>query len=266
MLRLVTISGTAQSNTLCRGDLSHAEPSLKVSSTDGGQVARGTMSKRSRVAIRPSVKINAGDISHTECVGWRSALWYSFLLWSLPVLRRWSSPFLASICSVWSSAWLCLDDWWGLLFGSSGIAAGCLSWEVWWLRTGSTGLAVVLSARSYYISSVWEIPEWAVAVSVTAQLSSLSVAKADSGEIFSNKRFLEQTPEASELAQSDSSVEGMYDAKWQTAILIHWFCHNWTTVIVFLLSCSKPGLNVYKLHKMQQQELSWNAWKLTTSC
>ena len=27
----------------------------------------------------------AGDISHRECVGWRSALWYSFLLWSVTV-------------------------------------------------------------------------------------------------------------------------------------------------------------------------------------
>ena len=56
--------------------------------------------------------------SHIICVGWTSALWYSFLLWSLPVLRRWSSPLVASIYSVWPSAWLCLGDWWGLLFGS----------------------------------------------------------------------------------------------------------------------------------------------------
>ena len=41
-----------------------------------------------------------------------------------------------------------LGDWWGLLFGSSGTAAGCLSWEVWWLRTGSMGLAIFLSAKS----------------------------------------------------------------------------------------------------------------------
>ena len=77
-----------------------------------------------------------------------SALWYSFLLWNLSVLRRWSSPLVASIYSIWHSAWLCLGDWWGLLFGSSGIAAGCLSWEVWWLRTGSMGLAILLSATS----------------------------------------------------------------------------------------------------------------------
>ena len=35
-----------------------------------------------------------------------------------------------------------VGSWWGLLFGSSGTAAGCLSWEVWWLRTGSTGSPV----------------------------------------------------------------------------------------------------------------------------
>ena len=61
------------------------------------------------------------------------------LLWSLPVLRWWSSLLVASICSVWSSAWLCLGDWWGLLFGSSGNAAGWLSFKVSWLRTGPQG-------------------------------------------------------------------------------------------------------------------------------
>ena len=60
----------------------------------------------------------AEDISHIECIGWRSALWYSFLLWSLLVLQWWSSLLATSICSVRSSAWLCLGDWWGLLFGS----------------------------------------------------------------------------------------------------------------------------------------------------
>ena len=44
----------------------------------------------------------------------------------------------SSIFLVWSSAWLCLGGWWGWLFSSSGTAAGCLSWEVWWPRTGST--------------------------------------------------------------------------------------------------------------------------------
>ena len=63
-------------------------------------------------------------------------------------LKTSSSPLVASICSVWSSVWLCLGNWWGLLFGSSGTAAGCLSWEVWWLRTGSMGLAILLSAKS----------------------------------------------------------------------------------------------------------------------
>ena len=90
----------------------------------------------------------AGDISHRECVSWRSTLWCSFLLWSLPVLQQWFSPLVTSRCSVWSSAWLCLGDWWGLLFSSSGTAAGCLSWKVWWLRTGSMGLAILLSAKS----------------------------------------------------------------------------------------------------------------------
>ena len=42
------------------------------------------------------------------------------------VLQQWSSPREASVCSVWSSAWLCLGSWWGWLFGSSGTAAGCL--------------------------------------------------------------------------------------------------------------------------------------------
>ena len=41
-----------------------------------------------------------------------------------------------------------MDGWWGQSFSSSGTAAGCLSWEVWWLRTGSTGLAILLPARS----------------------------------------------------------------------------------------------------------------------
>ena len=45
----------------------------------------------------------------------------------LPALKH-----VASVCSVRSSAWLYLGDWWGWLFGSSGTAAGCLSWEVWW--------------------------------------------------------------------------------------------------------------------------------------
>ena len=73
---------------------------------------------------------------------------FSFLLWSLPVLQQWSSQLVASICSIWSSAWLYLVNWWGLLFGCSSTDAGCLSWEVWWLRTGSTGLAILLSAKS----------------------------------------------------------------------------------------------------------------------
>ena len=87
------------------------------------------------------------DIYLREFVGWRSALWYSFLLLSLPLLQRWS-PLLASICSVWFSAWLYYGGWWSWSFGNSSTAAGCLSWEVWWLRTGSIGLAIFLTARS----------------------------------------------------------------------------------------------------------------------
>ena len=41
----------------------------------------------------------SGDISHRGFVGWRSALWCSFLLLNLPVLQR-SSLLVASICSV----------------------------------------------------------------------------------------------------------------------------------------------------------------------
>ena len=89
----------------------------------------------------------AGDISYRECLGWSSALLCFFLLWSLPVLQ-WSSLLAALICSVWSSAWFCLSGCWNWSFSSSGTAAGCLSWEVWWPRTGSKGLAIFLSARS----------------------------------------------------------------------------------------------------------------------
>ena len=44
----------------------------------------------------------AGDISHRGFVV-EDLLWCTFLLWNLPVLQRWSSPPVASICSVWSS-------------------------------------------------------------------------------------------------------------------------------------------------------------------
>ena len=81
----------------------------------------------------------AGDISHRRFLGWWPALRCSFLHWSLPVLQQWSFPLVASNCSVWSSAWLYLNGWWDWSFGSSGTAAGSLSWEVWWPRTGSTG-------------------------------------------------------------------------------------------------------------------------------
>ena len=90
----------------------------------------------------------AEDISHRECIGWRSALWCSFLLWSLPVLHRRSSPLVASTSKYYLQHDFALGDWWALLFCSSGTAAGCLSWEVWWLRTGSMELAILLSAKS----------------------------------------------------------------------------------------------------------------------
>ena len=94
-------------------------------------------------------RAGAGDISHRGFVGWRSALWWSSVLLSLPLLQRCSSRRVASNCSEWFSAWTCLGDWWGWSFGSSGTAAGCLSWEVWWLRTGCMRLAILQSARSY---------------------------------------------------------------------------------------------------------------------
>ena len=87
-------------------------------------------------------------------VGWRSALWCSILHWNLPVHQRWSSPLVASNCLQWSSAWLCSGGWWEWSFGSSGAATGCLSWEVWWQRTGSTGLAILLYDRSVLYPSV----------------------------------------------------------------------------------------------------------------
>ena len=62
---------------------------------------------------------------------------------------------MASICPVWFSARLCLGDWQGWLFGSFGTDAGCLSWEVWRLRTGSTVLAILQSAGSW-CRLLWE--------------------------------------------------------------------------------------------------------------
>ena len=96
----------------------------------------------------------ARDISHRGFLGWRSALWCSFLLWSLPVLQQWSL-LVVSIWSVWSSAWLCLGDWWGWSVFSFCTTAGCLSWEVWWPRAGSSGFAILLSTR-FYCRLLWE--------------------------------------------------------------------------------------------------------------
>ena len=41
-----------------------------------------------------------------------------------------------------------MGGWSSWSFGSFGTAAGFLSWDVWWPVTGSTGLAILLSARS----------------------------------------------------------------------------------------------------------------------
>ena len=90
----------------------------------------------------------ARDISQRGFEGRRSALWCSFLLWSLHTLQQWSSLLAASIWTVWSSARLCLDGWWGWSLSSYGTAAGYLSWEVLWLRAGSIGFAILLSAKS----------------------------------------------------------------------------------------------------------------------
>ena len=86
---------------------------------------------------------SAGDISHKGFLGWRSALWCSdfsqrilrlkicsVVLWGLPVLQQWTPLLAVSVCSVWSSAWLCLGGWWDWSFVGFGIAAGCISWEV----------------------------------------------------------------------------------------------------------------------------------------
>ena len=57
----------------------------------------------------------------------KSALWWSSLLWNLPVLQRWSLQLAASVCSVWASAWLCLG-------GPHGLTFTC--W--WWYGSYST--------------------------------------------------------------------------------------------------------------------------------
>ena len=59
----------------------------------------------------------------------------------LPALKPVCSS--ALIFSTWGfslfSMIFSVTGWWGWSFGSSGSAASCLSWEVWWLRTGSRG-------------------------------------------------------------------------------------------------------------------------------
>ena len=77
-----------------------------------------------------------------DIAGWKSALWCSFLsdacLFFSDDLRLW----LQSVPH-------------DLQHDFSGTATSCLYWEVWWLRTLSTGLAFLLSARSCYKLS-WE--------------------------------------------------------------------------------------------------------------
>ena len=82
----------------------------------------------------------AGDISHRGFLGWRSALWGAFLLWSLPILQRWSSPLVASICSVHLQ-----HDFAWLTDNADRLVVPALL-QVAFL--GSTWLAILLSARS----------------------------------------------------------------------------------------------------------------------
>ena len=91
----------------------------------------------------------AGDISHKGFVGWRSALW-------CPALKPACSPaIIFSACGFNLFSMIFSMTVLGWLMRLSGTAAGCLSWQVWWLRTGSTGLAILQSARSYCRLS-WE--------------------------------------------------------------------------------------------------------------
>ena len=79
----------------------------------------------------------AGYISHIECVGWRPAPWYSFLLWSLPVIRRWSPRlWLQSIQYDLQHdfPWLADEAYCSVVLA---LLQGALLIEVWWSRTGS---------------------------------------------------------------------------------------------------------------------------------
>ena len=71
-----------------------------------------------------------------------------------PFSLSWHVPLYSKQWSVWSCiislGWLM--SW---SFDCSGTSAGWLSWAVWWLRTGSTVLAILLSARSRHRLS-WE--------------------------------------------------------------------------------------------------------------
>ena len=64
------------------------------------KVACQTLSKASLKSIKSCRGLaGVGDFSHRGFLSWRSALWCSFLLWSLPVLQRRSSPLAVSVCS-----------------------------------------------------------------------------------------------------------------------------------------------------------------------
>ena len=65
--------------------------------------------------------------------------------------------------------------------------------------------------------------------------------------------------------QTLSKVPSYLARKAGNTLLSHWFCQSWTIIIVFLLDCPNSILNVCRQHKMQQLELSWKVWKLTTS-
>ena len=90
----------------------------------------------------------AGGISNTGFVGWRSALGVpSFssacLFFSDGLLRLW----LQSVQYDLQHEFAWVTDQADRLVALT-LLQVALSWEVWWLKTGSTGLAILQSARS----------------------------------------------------------------------------------------------------------------------
>ena len=117
-------------------------------------------------------------------------LWCSFLLWSLPVLQQWSSPLAPSICSVWSSALLCLTDWWGWWFSDPGTAVACLSWEMltkdWVHRVGHSSVCQILSqivVRAVITSSPHAWTSTSGMLSTSADFSFFSACTAASNSL-----------------------------------------------------------------------------------